>query len=125
MLARAMGSETHLLAICRDLVSASLPEMIDSALIECEAHAARTILDEGIRRLFSLGINAHGKLLIGDPRVHIPTVAAEIGADLIVIGHRPRGHFARWWSDSPHPALIHRVSCSILVAMNADEQPAG
>lgn len=125
MLARAMRSETHLLAICRDLVSVSLPEMIDSTLIECEEHAARTILDEGIRSLFRLGINAQGKLLIGDPRVHIPSVAAKIGADLIVIGHRPRGPFARWWSDSPQPALLDRVSCSILVAMNSNEQPAG
>src|SRR5262249_39041508 len=90
MLARAMGSETHLLAICRDLVSASLPEAMSSSLVECEDHAARTILEEGVRRLIELGIKAKGTLLIGDPLVHIPSFAAKIHADLIVIGHRQR-----------------------------------
>ena len=125
MPARAMGFETHPLVICRDLVSASLPQMIDSTSIECEAHAARTTLDDGIRRLFRLGINARGEFLIGDPLVHIPSIAAKIGADLIVIGHLSRGSYARWWSDSPQPVLLDRVSCSILVAMNSDKQPAG
>lgn len=124
-LARLMDCETHLLAICRDLISASPPEGMSSALVECEENAARTILDEGVRKLIEFGVKAQGALLIGDPQVHIPNFAAKIGADLIVIGHRPRGRLARWWSESPQPTLLNRVSCSILVAMNADERPAG
>jgi len=70
-----------------------------------------------------LGIDAQGTLLIGDPAVHIPSFAAKIDADLVVIGHRQRSRLARWWTDSPHPVLLHRVSCSLLVAMNTDPAP--
>jgi nucleotide-binding universal stress UspA family protein len=119
-LAQAMGSETHLLAVCRDLVSASPPEGMSAALVECEENAAQTLLKEGVLKLIELGVKAQGALMIGDPLVHIPSYAAKIHADLIVIGHRPRGRLARWWSDSPQETLVNRVSCSILVAMNAD-----
>jgi nucleotide-binding universal stress UspA family protein len=126
LLARAMGSKTHLLAICRDLVSASMvPEAVTSTLVECEQQAAQSILAQGVAKLVELGINAEGTLLIGDPLVHIPSFAARVQADLIVIGHRQRGRLARWWSESPQPVLLDRVSCSILIAMNSDEKPAG
>jgi nucleotide-binding universal stress UspA family protein len=124
-LARVMGSETYLLAVCRNLVAASPPEGMTAALVECEESAARAILNEGVNRLIELGIKAQGALLIGDPLVHIPSFAEKIGADLIVIGHRPRGRLARWWSESPQPLLLNRVSCSILVATNAENRPAG
>jgi len=125
LLARALGSQTHLLAICRDLGSTSLvPEAMTATLVECEEQVARTILDEGVRKLVELGVKAEGTLVIGDPQVHIPSFAAKVGADLIVIGHRQRSRLARWWSDSPHPVLLNSVSCSILIAMNGDEQPA-
>jgi len=125
MLARAMASETHLLAICRDLVSTSPPEGMTSVLVECEETVARAVLEEGVRKLIDLGVKAQGTLLIGDPLVHIPSFAAKIHADLVVIGHRPRGRLARWWSESPQPVLLNRVPCSMLIAMNSDEKPTG
>jgi nucleotide-binding universal stress UspA family protein len=122
-LARGMGSETYLLAICRNLVAVTPPEGMGSALVESES-VAREILDEGVRKLIELGVKAQGALLIGDPLVHIPNFATKIGAELIVIGHRPQGRLARWWSESPQPRLLNRSSCSILVAMNAEDPPA-
>ena len=125
MLARAMAAETHLLAICRDLVSTSPPEGMTSVLVECEDTVARAVLDEGVRKLIDLGVKAQGTLLIGDPLVHIPSFAAKIHADLVVIGHRPRGRLARWWSESPQPVLLNRVPCSMLIAMNSDDKSTG
>ena len=124
LLARAIGAQTHLLAICRDLASSSTlaPEAVTSTLVECEEHMARSILDQGVDKLRELGIDAQGALLIGDPLVHIPSFAAQVHADLVVIGHRPRSRLARWWSDSPHPVLLDRVSCSILIS-HADPAP--
>ena len=119
-LARLMTSDTHLLAICRDLVAASPPEGMGPTLVESEENAARSLLNDGVRKLIELGIKAQGALVIGDPLVHIPAFAAKIGADLIVIGHRPRGRLARWWSESPQPILLNRVSCSILIATNSE-----
>ena len=124
MLARAMGSEAHLLAICRAFVSTSPPEGVTSVLVDCEETAARAVLEEGVQKLTDLGVKANGTLLIGDPLQHIPNFAAKIHADLVVIGHRPRSRLARWWSDSPQPVLLDRVGCSMLIAMNSDEKPA-
>jgi nucleotide-binding universal stress UspA family protein len=120
-LAQAMGCKAHLLAVCRDLVSRSPPEAVTSVLLECENDGAREILNEGVRRLGELGVQAEATLLVGDPLVHIPAVASQIHADLIVIGHRRRGRLSRWWSDSPQPALLDRVECSILVAMDPED----
>ena len=124
LLARAMGSQTHLLAICRDLASTMVPEGVTSTLVECEEHVAQSILNQGVDKLHELGIDAQGTLLIGDPLVHIPSFAAKIDADLVVVGYKQRGRFARWWSDSPQPVLLHKMSCSILVAMNTDPAAA-
>ena len=81
LLARAMGAQTHLLAICRDLASTLMPEAVTSTLVECEEHVAQSILDQGVQKLRELGIDAQGTLLIGDPTVHIPSFAAKIAAD--------------------------------------------
>ena len=125
VLARAMGSQTYLLAVCRNLVTTSPPEGMSTTLVETEESTARAILNEGVRKLIELGVKAQGALLMGDPLMHIPSFAAKIHADLIVIGHRPRGRLARWWSESTQPQLLDRVACSILVAMNAEDQPPG
>jgi nucleotide-binding universal stress UspA family protein len=115
-IAYATGAEAHLLAICRSLIAGSVPEGVTPELVACEEDAARTLLEEGVHKLNEHGVKAQGTLVFGDPIVHIPRFAAQIGADLIVVGHRPRGRLARWWSDSREHTLLDRVSCSILVA---------
>ncbi len=119
-IAYATHAEAHLLAICRSLVANSVPEGVSPELVVCEEDAARQLLEEGVRKLNEHGVKAQGSLVVGDPIVHIPRVAAQIGADLIVVGHRQRGRLARWWSDSQEHTLLDRVSCSILVAMRSE-----
>ena len=42
-------------------------------------------------------------------------VAEEIGAHLVVVGHRPQGTLARWFG-SVGSYLVKRLRCSVLVA---------
>lgn len=119
-IAYATGAEAHLLAICRSLVASSVPEGVTPELVACEENAAQALLDEGVNKLNEHGVKARGTLVFGDPIVHIPRFAAQIGADLVVVGHRPRGRLARWWSDSQEHTLLDRLSCSILVAMRSE-----
>ena len=44
-----------------------------------------------------------------------------LGSFMIVLGHKPRGKLARWWSESDEESLLGRVACSILVATAAEE----
>ena len=53
--------------------------------------------------------------------MHIPAVADRINADLIVVGHRYRNRLTKWWNQAEEATLLHKIHCSILVAMDVPE----
>jgi nucleotide-binding universal stress UspA family protein len=114
----AMKANAYLLAVCRNLLSTAVPEGVTPELVHCEQQTANQLLEEGVQWLKDRGVPAQGQLVYGNPMVHIPEVAKRIAADLIVIGHRYRSRAARWWSEDEDATLLHKVSCSILVAMD-------
>ena len=116
-----MKSHAYLLAICRDnLVSSAIPEGVTPALAESEDARAQALLDEGVQWLKDRGVSAEGSLEYGGAVDCIAATAKRIGADLIVLGHQPRGRLERWWSDSQEESLLARVRCSILVAADPE-----
>ena len=117
----AMGSEAYLLAICSNLVTSAIPEGVTPALCEQEDARATALLEEGVAWLRERGVRAQGSLEYGSAADCIAATAQQIGADLIVLGHKNRSRLARWWSDSDEQSLLERVSCSILVAEAPDE----
>jgi hypothetical protein len=38
-----------------------------------------------------------------------------------VVGHRPCGVVARWWSGPGNAVLLDQVACSILISINPSE----
>jgi nucleotide-binding universal stress UspA family protein len=116
-----MKSEAYLLAICTNAVTTAVPEGVNALLCEDEDRRAQSLLDEGVQWLRDRGVTAHGALEFGNAVDRISETAAQVGADLIVVGHKARGPLARWWSESDEATLLERVSCSILVAMAPDE----
>jgi len=112
-----MKSRAYLLAICRNLLSTAVPEGATPGLVTCEQDTAQALLKEGVQWLKDRGVPADGQLVYGNPMVHIPEVARRIGADLVVVGHRYRNRLARWWSEEEEVTLLHKLSCSILVAV--------
>jgi nucleotide-binding universal stress UspA family protein len=115
--AMAMKSDAYLLAICRNMIATSVPEGVTPELVACEQDTAKTLLVEGVQWLRERNVHTEGSLVYGDPLVHIPQVAERIGADLVVVGYRYRSRLARWWSESEEVTLLHRLTCSILVAV--------
>jgi nucleotide-binding universal stress UspA family protein len=115
----AMHAETHLLAICRDMLVGTSPEGVTPELLNCQEDSAKSLLREGVEKLQAHGLVARGELVFGDPLQQIPAAAKRFDADLIVVGHRTRGRLARWWADSPQQTLLNLVSCSILVSSNS------
>lgn len=55
------------------------------------------ILDEGVARPRKLGFDPMAKLVRGQPSEEIGNFAKQVGADLIVVGHRRQSAFDRWW----------------------------
>jgi nucleotide-binding universal stress UspA family protein len=117
-----MKSEAYLLAISHSLVASAIPEGVTPELCVREDERANLLLQEGIEWLRARGVNASGSLEYGNAVDRISETAQRIGADLIVLGHKPRGRLARWWSESDEESLLERVSCSILVATAPGEQ---
>lgn len=74
------------------------------------------ILDEGTERLKRMGLAPEARLEIGDAADRIRSVADEVGADLVVVGHHKQGALARWLLGSVTNSLSNTLSCSLLVA---------
>lgn len=76
----------------------------------------KDILGEGVGRLKAMGFAPTARLGMGEAGREIAAVAEEIGANLVVIGHRPDGPLARWWFSSVGTYLVKHLRCSVLVA---------
>jgi nucleotide-binding universal stress UspA family protein len=75
----------------------------------------KKILGEGVERLKAMGFSPTARLGMGEAGREIAGVAEEIDATLVVIGHRPDGPLARWFS-SVGTYLVKHLRCSVLVA---------
>jgi nucleotide-binding universal stress UspA family protein len=116
LLAKACGSKIVLLSVVAETAGLQIGESaLPGALLQ-EQDAYRAILQEGADRLKALGFDFEARLVQGEPTRVIAAVAADVGADLVVLGHRKRGALARWWSGSTGAYLLDHVGCSILVA---------
>jgi nucleotide-binding universal stress UspA family protein len=76
----------------------------------------QNILDEGVERLKRMGLAPEARLERGAPSERITSVAKEVGADLVVVGHHKQGAIARWLKGSVTTDLSNSLSCSLLVA---------
>jgi nucleotide-binding universal stress UspA family protein len=102
-LAQLCRSEVFLLAVV-EVSSIMTPEAGLTIPIELQTEDYKAILNEGTERLKAL-----------DAGQKIAEVAEEIGAHLVVVGHRPQGTLARWFG-SIGSYLVKRLRCSVLVA---------
>lgn len=73
------------------------------------------ILDDGLERLKRMGFTPEARLERGSPAERITSVAAEVDADLVVVGHHKQGALARWLNGSVTTDLSNSLSCSLLV----------
>ena len=111
-LAQLCRAEVFLLAVL-ELSSIVTPDAGLTIAIDEENYKAT--LAEGVERLKALGFSPVARLETGDPGQKIADVAEEIGAQLVVVGHRPQGPLARWWFGSVGSYLVKRLRCSVLV----------
>src|SRR3978361_99704 len=106
-------SEVFLLAVV-EVSSIMTPEAGLTIPIELQTEDYRAILNEGAERLRAVGFNPTSRLECGKAAEKMAEVAEEIGAHLVVVGHRPQGPLARWFG-SIGSYLVKRLRCSVLV----------
>ena len=120
-LASACGATVHLLAIIDPsenmLIVEAMPSIPDN-----QAFVIQSVLDEGVKRLRGAGCSATNELKFGNPAEQIVSSAAEINADLIVVGHRNQGTLARWLKGSVGESIVHHPPCSVLIAVRSEQK---
>jgi nucleotide-binding universal stress UspA family protein len=90
----------------------------DSRGEEEERKRYESVLADGLRRLQESGHSARGEVVMGDAVDEITRYAAEMDADLIVVGHKHLDSWAaRWWRGSVSKTLIEHAPCSVLVVI--------
>jgi len=71
---------------------------------------------EGLRRRAQArGVNLETRVLVGHAADQILRLAAETGADLIVVGHRGRSAIREWIFGSTSRRVVTHARCSVLV----------
>jgi nucleotide-binding universal stress UspA family protein len=112
-------AEIHLLAVVAMPTGAFLSDgFVPDAVMDDEKQRYEEIAREGVRLLAEHGYRATPHLAYGDPTEQIVRMAAELPANLIVVGHkRHRSLAARWWKSSVGVSLLEHSPCSILVAV--------
>lgn len=83
-------------------------------------HAARA-LDQALAELRVVLPTASAQLLHGKPHAEIVAAAQRLGADLIVVGRRGEGGFARAWIGGAAQKVIGLATCPVLVAVPRQE----
>lgn len=124
--ALAQGTELAKLCKAKVILLAVLATDLGVLLAESAGGAVMTdriqtdveeALAEGADLLREAGLDVETRLGIGKPAEEIGRVAREVGANLVVVGHREQSTLARWWSGSTGASLLGVAPCSILVAV--------
>jgi nucleotide-binding universal stress UspA family protein len=119
-LAQDLRAEVHVLCVVNNSAWMQGADITSAIPVDLITESARSVLDEGLKKLAARGIPARGHFAIGDPLDQIPLLANELKVDLIVVGHRHSSRLARWWGGRGDGMLLDRVSCSVLVTMGPE-----
>ncbi len=81
---------------------------------------AAQALDQALAAARAVVPGANAELLHGKPHLEIVAAAKRLGADLIVVGRRGEGGFARAWVGGAAQKVIGLAECPVLVAVPRD-----
>lgn len=114
-LAKGCGAKTHLLAVVTEKSGAAYAQSLTSASPLEHTLSFRNTVDEGVKFFQRRGIEVEGHVARGEPCAEIAKLAKQVGADLVVVGHRPHGALARWWITPTCMSLLDQLHCGVLV----------
>ncbi len=123
-LAAARGSALHLVHALR--VYGPPTDFLVSPPDYTEELQARALarLDEAVQRATDAGANARPAFRLGDPHRELLAAAAELDADLIVVGTRGTTGLEHFLLGSTAERVIERATCPVLTVHPDQEPPA-
>ena len=93
--------------------------VLNPALDDAEKQRYQSVLDGGLQRLRDAGLQAEGRVVMGNAVDEIVRVAQDVQASLIVLGHKHLDSWTeRWWrGSSVSQSLIEHAPCSVLIVI--------
>lgn len=119
LLAKRQGARVFLLSVVRPVAGVPIGEGVYTDPLNDQIDGYKALLATGVAVARQLGLEAEAKLAMGEPAPQIGAFANEIGADLVVLGHRRQNALERWWSGGTGSYVSDHVKCSVLIASNA------
>lgn len=121
--ARRFGARVYLLCVVAESPGVRIGEAAYAGAVAKAQDTYVGLFDEAMARLTALGFRPEGKVVTGEPAAEIADYANAVKADLVVVGHRKKGLWERWWSGQTGAYLSDHLSCSLLIARQevADE----
>jgi nucleotide-binding universal stress UspA family protein len=119
LLAKKCGAHVFLLSVLPETGTLGLAQGVSGDVVGPQIESYKALLARGVEVLGKLGLEPTARLVKGEPAVQIGRYAAEIDADLVVLGHRRQSLLQRWWSGSSGAYVSDHVHCSILIGRKA------
>lgn len=114
-LAKGFQAKAHLLAVISPKSGHAFAQSLANTDPMEQTQFFRNTVEDGVRFFRKRGIEVEGHTARGEPVAEIARLAREVEADLVVVGHRPHGALARWWSTPTCVSLLDAVHCGVLV----------
>jgi nucleotide-binding universal stress UspA family protein len=113
--------QIHLLAVVNFPAGYMLAgEYVPEAALVEEQERMQTDLAEARALMAKEGMTVTDHLAVGEPVEVMSKLAAELGIELIILGHRRnKSMAARWWRGSVDVSLLEKVRCSLLIALDS------
>lgn len=124
LVARRFACEVYLLCVVAESPGVRIGEAAHAGGIAHASDTYRALFYEAMERLRELGFAPQGKMVTGEPAAEISAYVRQIGADLLVVGHRKKSLLERWWSGETGAYPVDHINCSLLIARNviSDEE---
>jgi nucleotide-binding universal stress UspA family protein len=119
LLAKLCGAKIFLLSVLPEKQGLIAAEGVYSDVVGQQIDSYKALLGRGVNALKQLGFSPVSRLVIGEPAPEIGAFAKEVGADLVVLGHRKQNLIQRWWSGGTGAYISEHVTCSVLIGRNA------
>jgi nucleotide-binding universal stress UspA family protein len=109
------GTEVLVLNVVEPITLSSPPQMSSSYAPELEIRVkeGQELVEREVQKLRAAGFKAHGAVETGDIRGKILDAAAELGADLIVLGSHGRKGVQRFLLGSVAENVARHAQCSV------------
>lgn len=119
LLARKFACKVFLLCVVSEGAGVQIGEAAMPGGVALTRETYQALFDDALEKLTQLGFKPEGRMVYGEPALEIAAYAREVGADLVVVGHRKKNLFERWWSGQTSAYLSDHVGCSVLIARRA------